>query len=55
MRLIKGLGMGCRCGLGKRCRYNKAQWKSERRSIYRQLKKKLIKEAKNEEEKTTIK
>ena len=44
-KLTKGYGMDCRCGKGKRCRYNKGQWKVEKRMWYKKIRKMLVKQA----------
>lgn len=45
MKPTNGYGMDCPCGKGKRCRYNKLQWKSEKRMWYKKIRKMLVKQA----------
>lgn len=45
MKITKGYGMDCRCGKNKRCRYNKGQWKVEKRMWYKKIRKMFIKQA----------
>ena len=49
MKPTKGYGMDCPCGKGKRCRYNKGQWKVEKRMWYKKIRKMLIKQAERDE------
>ena len=39
MKETKGKGMNCACKRGKYCRYNKAQWKKEKKSIFKKIRK----------------